>query len=92
MDYLYRLRIKSNYEDADMFTDGPWDTSQSAVFYRRLCALASATLFLTELSVMPIWGKARFLAYREGWMKSRAHKVTQQELLNRTSLLNSHPV
>lgn len=92
MDYLYRLRIKSNYEDADMFTEGPWDTKQSAVFYRHLCALASATLFLTELSVMPIWGKAKFLTYRDGWMKSRAHKVTQQELLNRTSFLHCHTI
>jgi len=91
MDYLYRLRIKSNYEDADMFTEGPTDVKQSAVFYGRLCALASATLFLTELSVMPIWGKARFLAYREGWMKQRSDRVTQQELLNRASLLSQHP-
>lgn len=92
MDYLYRLRIKANYEDADMFTEGPTDAKQSAVFYRQLCALASATLFLTELAVMPLWGRAKFLAYREGWMKSRSDKVTQQELLNRSSLLNRHPV
>ena len=92
IDYFYRLRIKSNYEDADMFTDGPTDSKQSEVFYRRLCAMASATLFLSELSVMPIWGKSKFLAHRENWMKPRSQKVTQQELLDRSSLLSQHPI
>jgi len=36
MDYLYRLRIKTNYLDSAMFTDGPSDNLSSSLDISRL--------------------------------------------------------
>lgn len=51
MDYLYRLRLKTNYEDSNMFSDGPEDNISSTNVRSALCKIASGTLFLHELGI-----------------------------------------
>src|SRR5690606_13796183 len=63
-DYLYRLRIKTNYVDSDMFIDGPEDDQQSRSLANKLCDRSSSTLLLTELSLIHVWGRTEFLAFR----------------------------
>lgn len=70
MDYLYRLRIKSNYEDSNMFLDGPTDDVLSKVVRKNLCDIASATSFINELFILSIWGKDKFMKYLDYWKRS----------------------
>lgn len=60
LDYLYRLRIKAQYEDAAMFTDGPESESDSALVYRDLRRLTSSTLLLHEIHVKAAIGDVAF--------------------------------
>lgn len=72
LDYLYRLRIKTNYEDAGMFIDGPTDTVSSQQVHTDLSAIASCTLLLHELHIAHIVGKQRFLSWADGWLGPHA--------------------
>jgi hypothetical protein len=55
MDYLYRVRIRTNYVDSAMFTDGPEDGASLGVRnnLRRLCG---ATLLLHEIVLAGLLG------------------------------------
>lgn len=68
LDYLYRLRIKTNYEDAGMFIDGPTDSITSLQVHRDLTAIASCTLLVHELHVAATVGKQRFLQWADAWL------------------------
>ena len=48
LDYLYRLRIRANYEDSAMFTDGPEDPGDSESVRGFLLRLVSASLYVSE--------------------------------------------
>ncbi len=67
MDYLYRLRIKTNYEDSNMFTDGPDDKGSSISVRNALCIIAGGTLFLHELSISNLVGKPTFIRWAQNW-------------------------
>jgi hypothetical protein len=55
-DYLYRLRIKANYEDVTVFSDGPASDREATEVSADLVALASATLLVHELRIAAIIG------------------------------------
>ena len=67
IDYIYRLRIKTNYEDSNMFIDGPEDGHQSAMVRSAFCNIASGTLFLYENSIKAIVGRPRFMEWAALW-------------------------
>jgi hypothetical protein len=48
LDYLYRLRVRANYEDSAMFTDGPEDAGESELVRRCLLRLVSTSLYVAE--------------------------------------------
>jgi len=50
-DFFYRLRLRSNYEDADAFILGTMTQGVAEDFNRALCDLTSCTLFLLELHI-----------------------------------------
>lgn len=54
--YLYRLRIKTNYVDSAMFTDGPTDESSSALVQWDLRYIAGSTLLVHELHIAQLVG------------------------------------
>ncbi len=68
LDYLYRLRIKTNYEDAGMFIDGPTDTLASGQVHRNLVTIASCTLLAHELHIAHLVGKHRFMGWADAWL------------------------
>ena len=82
--YLYRLRIRSNYEDSTMFTDGPSTAPQSLAVRRDLEYLAQASLFVAELEIgrrvgskplattMLAWSKANSSGEEDGGLRARA--------------------
>ena len=59
LDYLYRLRIRANYDDASIFTDGPTEDRESAILSRRLRYTAAAMSLVTELRVRELVGRSR---------------------------------
>lgn len=70
MDYLWRLRIKTNYEDATMFTDGPQEALSSSAVHRDLVSLAEATLLVIELHVRQLIGVTALRRLVEGWIST----------------------
>jgi hypothetical protein len=68
MDYLYRLRIKSNYEDSTMFTDGPTDEYASSAVHDDLVRLAASALLLHELHIRQLIGVPRMTALVDDWL------------------------
>ena len=72
VDYLYRLRKKSNYEDPTMFTDGPEDPSDSTQVHRNLCNVTCATLLAHELHVGRLIGRAHLESLVDEWLDGSA--------------------
>ncbi|MEU1056537.1 hypothetical protein ABZ397_28795 [Streptomyces sp. NPDC005876] len=50
-DYLYRLRVKANYDDITVFADGPTTDTEAAAMASDLVDLASATLLVHEVRI-----------------------------------------
>lgn len=72
LDYLYRLRIKTNYEDAGMFIDGPTDTMSSGQVHSDLTTIASCTQLVHELHIAAMVGKQRLLQWADAWLGPHA--------------------
>lgn len=70
IQYLYRLRIKANYVDASMFTDGPSDQISSALVHRDLRFIASSSLLVHEMHVSRLVGPARLRGWADTWLAS----------------------
>lgn len=56
LDYLYRLRIRSNYQDTTMFEDGPEQVIDSRVVHDCLRRITSSTLLVHELLIARLIG------------------------------------
>lgn len=72
MDFLYRLRIRTNYEDSAMFTDGPDDNKQSATVRNDLLIVASCSLLIAELHIRPLVGFKLFDNWVNKWVAANA--------------------
>jgi len=72
MDYLYRLRLKTNYEDSNMFTDGPENEIDSRSVRNALCRIAGGTLLLYEIMIRALIGSRLFDEWVQAWV---AHNV-----------------
>lgn len=70
MDYLWRLRRRSNYEDATMFTEGPEDSDESRDVHANLRLLTSSTLLVNELLVRRLVGADAFDRIVERWLQN----------------------
>ncbi len=90
MDYLFRLRIKTNYVDSNMFTDGPEDQVQSDVVRGYLCRLASGTLLLHELAVSKIIGHTKFNEWITTWINGNIPPEMRVGLAERSSLIDDN--
>lgn len=72
LDYLYRLRIKGNYEDAEMFTEGPEDESSSVLVAMNMVRIATATMIAHETRIAQLLGKEVILTMARAWVKKNA--------------------
>lgn len=88
VNYLYRLRLKTNYEDSNMFTDGPDDERESRYVRNALCRIASGTLFLYELVVRSYIGGDIFDSWVEEWISRNLPKEHEGGLIARRPLHN----
>lgn len=80
MDYLYRLRLKTNYEDSSMFSDGPEDNNNSRFIRDALCRIANGTLFLHELAIRNLVGRESFLTWIDEWVERNTPQNTTHGL------------
>lgn len=69
MDYLYRVRIKTNYEDSNMFSYGPTDIASSQLIRNAFCTIGSGTLLLHELAIRNLVGRDIFLIWVDEWIQ-----------------------
>ena len=68
LDYLFRLRVKANYEDATVFTEGPEDERATTRVAYDLELIASATCLAHELRIGRLVGRARLLDIVDAWL------------------------
>jgi hypothetical protein len=75
MDYLARIRLRSNYEDPTMFTDGPDKPYQSRLVHRHLSDIATTTIFVHELLIRNLIGVTSFLQIVNEWLSAAAFQT-----------------
>jgi len=90
MDYLYRLRIKANYEDAAMYSDGPDGDDAAGAFLADLEALTSANLLVHEIRLARVVGKQALLSAADQWLGKNSSNGPGGGLASRRELLANH--
>jgi hypothetical protein len=71
LDYLYRLRIKAQYEDSSLFVDGPDTPGDSLIAFSHLSQIVRSTLLLHELFIDRIVGRQVFERAANAWIASQ---------------------
>jgi hypothetical protein len=69
IDYVYRLRIKTNYADSTVFTEGPAPGEANAV-HADLVRLAAASMLAHELHIRQLIGVDRLRVLIDAWLKA----------------------
>lgn len=72
LDYLFRLRIKANYEEAAMFTDGPENEGASGVVALDMVRIASAIMVAHEVRIARLVGNAALTTLATNWISSNS--------------------
>jgi len=70
IDYLYRLRVKTNYEDPTTFTEGPTGAGESETVLRDLVYIAEASSLVSERWSMQLLGRARVTGWMLAWAQA----------------------
>jgi hypothetical protein len=89
MDYLYRLRIKANYTDADMYANGPDDDEAARAFGSNLTLLSSATLLVHELRISKLIGHQIVLEEIDAWLKRNVVNENGGGLITRRNIIDN---
>ena len=87
LDYLYRLRIRSNYEDARMFTEGPTSSMEARQMHQYLSRLVGWNLLVMELWMSMLVGTANFRAIVESWLNNKVAANAEHGVATRVPLL-----
>ena len=72
IDYLYRLRVRANYVDASIFTDGPDDQFVSTILAENLVTLSSVVLMGHEHRIGVLVGSATLLDWMDKFIAKNA--------------------
>lgn len=83
IDYLYRLRIKTNYVDSGMFTDGPENDPVSFQVRDDLNTIAGGVLLLAELTVSNIVSHNVFFGWINDWVRTNVPNDPVSAIRNR---------
>lgn len=68
LDYLYRLRIKANYIDDDLFSQGPEDDGDATAFGVMMEDIVGTTLFAHELRLGKLLGRRWIQGTADRWL------------------------
>jgi hypothetical protein len=69
LDYLYRLRIKANYEETEVFTEGPKDGNSAVTVATSMVRIAAATMIAHETRIAQILGRHKVLDLAARWAR-----------------------
>ena len=87
LDYLYRLRIRTNYGDAAMFTDGPENDADSEIVRIALTGIVSTSLFAAELILTTAHdGRDKLRAWAEQWADANVPREIDYGVKQRMTL------
>ena len=86
-DFLYRVRIRSNYEDADTFILGTMTTADAQEFNEALCLLTATTLFLLELHIAARLGSQEIRCTIDEFMQADTQGYSQKTIAFRRAFL-----
>jgi hypothetical protein len=89
LDYLYRLRVKANYIDDELFSQGPENDSEAAAFATRMQDIVAATLLVHELRLGKLLGPRWVLTQADLWLDRNAAISAAHGLAARRKLLAS---
>lgn len=78
LHFLFRVRIKANYVDAQAFTDGPTDDFDAVTFVRDLTYLAAAFATAHEHRVRHEIGAERLAVIRQRWCEGPGRALPDQ--------------
>jgi hypothetical protein len=87
LDYLYRLRVKANYIDDELFSQGPENDSDAEAFATRMQDLVGATLLVHELRLGKLLGPRWVLNEADTWLHTNAATAAAHGLAVRRKLL-----
>jgi hypothetical protein len=69
LDYLYRLRLRTNYGDAAVFTDGPETETDSKIVRVALIRIVSTSIYASELILATATdGRASLQDWADTWI------------------------
>lgn len=83
LDYLYRLRIRSNYEDTTMFTEGPGSNFEAVQMHRYLSRLVAWNLLVIEAWIRRYLGAASFDPMVADWLTRKVATSVDVGVMNR---------
>ena len=89
MDYLFRLRLRTNYEDAAMFIEGPEEIGPSEQVREDLSVLAGTTMLLTEMCVRELLEPNTLIEWAKRWAERNTPKDVQVGLSERIPFLQN---
>lgn len=90
LDYLYRLRIKANYIDDELFSQGPDNDSEAYLFSTRMQDIVAATLLVHELWLGKLLGPRWVLKQADMWLgRNAAISAAHGVALRRKLLANA---
>ena len=87
LDYLYRLRVKANYIDDELFSQGPEKDSDAEEFTTRMQHIVAATLLVHELRLGKLLGPRWVLDQADMWLQRNAARSAAHGLAARRKLL-----
>ncbi|MFA5410346.1 MAG: hypothetical protein WC321_00575 [Candidatus Omnitrophota bacterium] len=88
-DSLYRLRIRSNYEDADAFMMGTQTQQDAENYHKALVTITGATLFTIETCIMQFLGKDNFKNLVDEFKKRDPVKQSEKTIKTRADVILS---
>jgi len=86
-DSLYRLRIRSNYEDADAFMMGTQTSQDAENYHKALTTVTSATLFMIESYIAQLLGKDNFKNLVDEFKKRDPLKQSEKTIKVRADII-----
>jgi hypothetical protein len=90
-DYLYRLRIKANYDAEDDFWEGPKSDAEAIRFSHDLVLLSSASMLVHEIRVAQNVGKSALLGEMDRWFRRNDYKLSRYGARFRRALHDELP-
>ena len=87
LDYLFRLRIKANYIDVDVFSQGPETDHAAEAFALGMQDLVTTTLLVHELRLGKLLGPTWVLREANAWLAAHAGVPSWSGLSTRQGIL-----